>query len=193
MPRESPPRTCRAAQGLGLLQADEGPVAAIATLTDARTRCVRWPDSYQWIHAYILDATCAVALATNSPKSACPADDLLELAARTNMGEFVVRAQLHRASLGITGAAAAARLTAAAIDNPALHQLVSAPSRTARWPSSAHLGEIENRARTPTHPRPGRRSTWTRRRANCLDLGVDDVVVGVASPARPPTSLLGLI
>ena len=46
-----------AARGSGLLQADAGDTrSALAWLEDATERCNRWPDTYQWVHAFVLDA-----------------------------------------------------------------------------------------------------------------------------------------
>jgi hypothetical protein len=45
------------------------------------------------------------------------------------MREFVARAQLHRATLGVPGALLAAQIEAAEIDNPALQQMVAEPAR----------------------------------------------------------------
>lgn len=89
-------------------------------LRDARARCTRWPDTYQWIHASILDAICTQAAQAGDPKALGFAYELLSLSARTNLREFVVRAHLHRAGLGEPGAATAARLAASGIDNPKL-------------------------------------------------------------------------
>jgi len=49
---------------------------------------------------------------------------LTDLASRTGMRELTVRAPHHAAALGDPGAAAAARLLAADVDNPALHALL---------------------------------------------------------------------
>ena len=53
--------------------------------------------------------------------------DLASLAARCDMRELVVRAQLHRGRLGDATALAAARLLAADIDNPALASMLAGP------------------------------------------------------------------
>jgi len=111
-------------RGLGLLYARDDPSAGLDTLLDARARCLRWPDAYQWVHGYVLDAICSVADQDGGPPVPDTADQLLELAARTDMRELVCRAHLHRARAGVAGAQAAAALAAADIDNPALHRLV---------------------------------------------------------------------
>jgi hypothetical protein len=51
-------------------------------------------------------------------------DTLAALAARSDMRELVVRAQLHRGRLGDPTALASARMLAAGIDNPALTPLL---------------------------------------------------------------------
>jgi hypothetical protein len=51
-------------------------------------------------------------------------DTLAALAARSDMRELVVRAQLHRGRLGDPAALASARMLAAGIDNPALTPLL---------------------------------------------------------------------
>jgi tetratricopeptide (TPR) repeat protein len=110
-----------AARGIGLVHWARGNVdEALAWLDDARTRCVRIPDSYLWIHAYCLDALCDVAIQANAPRSRAWVGDLETVAARTGMYEMLVRAQLHRAGLGDMQAADAARLFADRIDNPAV-------------------------------------------------------------------------
>jgi DNA-binding SARP family transcriptional activator len=115
-----------AARGIGLVHWARGNVdEAIAWLDDARTRCVRIPDSYLWIHAHCLDALCDVAIRANSPHARSWTGDLETLAARTGMNEMLVRAQLHRANLGDARASDAARLFADRIDNPAVLRRVN--------------------------------------------------------------------
>jgi DNA-binding SARP family transcriptional activator len=110
-----------AARGVGLVHWARGNAdEAISWLDDARTRCVRIPDSYLWIHAYCLDALCDVAIQANAPLARAWVGDLETLAARTGMYEMLVRAQLHRAALGDAHGADAARLFADRIDNPAV-------------------------------------------------------------------------
>jgi hypothetical protein len=110
------------ARAIGLLEARRNPDQGLTTLLDARARCARWPDAYQWVHGYVLDALCIVAVETDCADAVARANDLLDLAARADMREFVSRAQLHRASLGVPGAAEAAVLAGADIDNPALRR-----------------------------------------------------------------------
>jgi tetratricopeptide (TPR) repeat protein len=115
-----------AARGQGLLDADDGdPVGALEWLMEADTRCLRWADPYQWVHAYVLDATCQVAVDSGSPRAGAWVDELTEVAARSAMQELVVRAHVHAARLGRDGAAAAARDAAATVDNPLVTSLVA--------------------------------------------------------------------
>jgi len=115
-----------AARGLGLLHATRGDHAtATAWLAEAHLRCNRVTDRYQWVSAYVLDASIAAALARHDHAGAQRlVDTLASLAARGDMRELVVRAHLHRARLGDPTALASARLLAAGIDNPALTRLL---------------------------------------------------------------------
>lgn len=110
-----------AARGIGLVHLARGRLDdAIAWLDDARTRCIRIPDAYLWVHGYCLDALCEVATEIGRPEAAGWVRDLESVAARTGMNELLVRAQLHRARLGDARAFDAAQLFADRIDNPAL-------------------------------------------------------------------------
>ena len=110
-----------AARGIGLVHRAHGRIdEAIAWLDDARTRCIRIPDAYLWVHAYCLDALCSVAIEAGARQASEWVNDLELVAARTGMNEMVVRAQLHRAQLGDDRAVATARLFADRIDNPAV-------------------------------------------------------------------------
>ena len=52
------------ARGVGLVKIANGNVAeGIRWLDDARTRCIRIPDAYLWIHGYCLDTLCDQAIA----------------------------------------------------------------------------------------------------------------------------------
>ncbi len=116
-----------AARGIGLVHAAHGRTdEAIAWLDDARTRCLRIPDAYLWMHAYCLDALCEVAIAAGDPQARGWVGDLETVSARTGMYELLVRAQLHRARLGDARAADAARLFADRIDNPVVLARVAA-------------------------------------------------------------------
>jgi DNA-binding SARP family transcriptional activator len=115
-----------AARGLGLLHANRGEhQVATEWLGEATTRSNRVPDRYQWVHAHVLDTAITTALNHGDTQRAAPiVANLASLAARAEMRELVVRAQLHRHRLGDGSALAAARLLAADIDNPALADLL---------------------------------------------------------------------
>jgi DNA-binding SARP family transcriptional activator len=116
-----------AARGIGLMHAGRGDYAAArGWLAEAAMRCTRVPDRYQWMHAYVLDATITTALDRDDADLARPLTaTLATLAARGDMRELVVRAQVHRHRLGDSTALTAARALAADIDNPALSQLLA--------------------------------------------------------------------
>jgi hypothetical protein len=122
------------ARGLGLLSAARGDHAgARAWLAEARTRCNRTTDRYQWVSAYVLDAGAAAALDRDDvAEGARLVDALAALAARGDMRELVVRAHLHRSRLGDPSALASARLLAAGIDNPVLAPLLDGRPATGR-------------------------------------------------------------
>ncbi len=113
------------ARGIGLVKIVNGDLAeGIRWLDDARTRCVRIPDAYLWIHGYCLDSLCDQAIARGVKGADRWVSDLAAVAARTGMNELLVRAQLHRAALGLPGARESAAVFAARIDNPAvLHRV----------------------------------------------------------------------
>ena len=93
---------------------------------EAATRCSRVPDRYQWVHAYVLDAAAGAAIAADQTERARPlVAAMASLAARCEMREMLVRAQLHRFRLGDSQGMAAAKLVAAEIDNPALADLLA--------------------------------------------------------------------
>jgi hypothetical protein len=96
--------------------------------SDALTRVTRVSDAYAWVHAYVLDGAAALALSTEASDAELLVGRLTALAERCGLRELVVRAHLHRAQLGDRASAAAARLLAADIDNPALAAL-AAPVR----------------------------------------------------------------
>ena len=120
------------ARGIGLVKVARGDVAeGIQWLDDARTRCVRIPDAYLWIHGYCLDALCEQAIAHGVKGADRWVADLEAAAARTGMNELLVRAQLHRATLGMPGALDSAAVFAARIDNPAVLRRVEASAPVA--------------------------------------------------------------
>lgn len=112
-----------ALHGLGLVAAASGAVEEAAErLQQASTVCTRYPDTYIWMRAYVLDALCDVA----TQQGLMPEkwiDDLQHLAARTGMNELLARAYLYRERAGDEAAAPAARLIARDVDNPALSSL----------------------------------------------------------------------
>jgi DNA-binding SARP family transcriptional activator len=109
------------ARGIGLARIANGDVAeGIRWLDDARTRCVRVPDAYLWIHGHCLDALCEQAIAHGVAGADRWVSDLEAAAARTGMNELLVRAQLHRSALGMSGARESAAVFAERIDNPAV-------------------------------------------------------------------------
>jgi DNA-binding SARP family transcriptional activator len=109
------------ARGIGLVKIANGDVEeGIRWLDDARTRCVRVQDAYLWILAYCLDTLCEQAITHRLSGADRWAGDLEALAGRTGMNEMLVRAQLHRATLGMPGARESAAVFAARIDNPAV-------------------------------------------------------------------------
>jgi DNA-binding SARP family transcriptional activator len=75
---------------------------------------------YLWYSARLLDTAAEVAIAMESPRASEFVERLGELASRSGMREFVVRAQSHRAVLGDEAAAQAVPWLAKEIDNPAL-------------------------------------------------------------------------
>ncbi len=118
------------ARGIGLVKIADGDVAeGIRWLDDARTRCVRIPDAYLWIHGYCLDSLCEQGIAHGMKGTDRWIADLEAVAARTGMNELLVRAQLHRAALGMPGTRESAAVFATRIDNPAVLRRVreSAP------------------------------------------------------------------
>lgn len=121
------------ARGIGLVRLARGDVpGAVEWLDDARTRCVRIPDAYLWISAYCLDALCETAIGHRVDGAQRWASELENLSSRTGMTELLVRAQLHRAALGLPGELQSAAVFAAAIDNPAVLHRLQAPAATAR-------------------------------------------------------------
>lgn len=120
------------ARSIGLLEAARGDAeAAVARLKEARMRLLTTPD-YTWSMAYALDALCSVAVRHGAEGASLWIHDLESLGARTGMREFVARAYLHQARLGDDSAIEAAKLMAAEIDNPALHELLTPPTHRPR-------------------------------------------------------------
>jgi DNA-binding SARP family transcriptional activator len=115
------------ARGLGLLRAAHGDLTgAVEQLEDALTRSARQRDTHLWLRAYVLDALCAVAVATGDPGASRWTTDLGSIAGRSGMRELSVHACLYRRDLGDPTAIDAARVLAVGIENPHLHELVDA-------------------------------------------------------------------
>jgi DNA-binding SARP family transcriptional activator len=118
-----------AARGIGLIAASRGdPQAAGRWLEEARTRCTRWPDRYEWAHAWVLDAAAGLAVEREDARAKELAGRLEETASRATLRELVARALIHRAHLGDLDASGAAELIGREIDNPLLQAELSAPA-----------------------------------------------------------------
>jgi hypothetical protein len=89
-----------AARGLGLLNATRGDRrSASAWLVEAGTRANRAADRYQWVRAHVLDAMAGFALDRGDHDEARRlVGTLASLAARGDLRELVVRAQLPAAA-----------------------------------------------------------------------------------------------
>ncbi len=111
---------------LGVLCAQRGDLVAAATwLDEAHRRCGAVTDPYQWVRAYVLDATIEVAVASGDlVRARSLTQALAVLAARCEMRELVVRAHLHLWRLGDSPALDAARLLADGIDNATLRRAI---------------------------------------------------------------------
>jgi hypothetical protein len=116
-----------AGRGLALLHAGRGDYPGATEWLDlAMTRASREPDRYQWVHAHVLDTAVGTALdRSDGERASNLANSLSSLAARCDLREMQVHAQLHLGRLGDPRAAAAARSLSADIDNPALRELAS--------------------------------------------------------------------
>jgi DNA-binding SARP family transcriptional activator len=116
-----------ATRARGLVATAQGDLeVGFRLLSEAPRFSRRLPDSYLWIEAYALEALCAVAVELGAPGAAQWVADLEALAGRCGMRELTARALLHRARLGDQAAYRAGCELAASIDNPALHQMLSA-------------------------------------------------------------------
>jgi tetratricopeptide (TPR) repeat protein len=117
-----------AGRGLGCLALSRGDTSnAIEILLDAIARSTRLPDGYLWAKAYALEVLCGLAISERMPEASIWVDELQGIAARSGMREFTVRALMHRASLGDSSSAEAAKLLSSEVDNPVLSTLVRAP------------------------------------------------------------------
>ena len=84
------------------------------------------PDGYLWAKVYALEALCGLAASERMPEASIWIDELQGIAARCGMREFTVCALMHRATLGDSSSAEAARLLSSEVENPALNTLVRA-------------------------------------------------------------------
>jgi DNA-binding SARP family transcriptional activator len=116
-----------AARALGLLALQAGDLgAAQAWLADARQRCDRVPDRYVWISAYVGLAQLEAA-ARQDPGLVAPlAARLYELAARTDLPEFLAWALVYQAESGDRAKIPLARSAADGVANPDLQARVRA-------------------------------------------------------------------
>ena len=89
---------------------------------------------YLWYSARLLDTAAEVSIAGRSPRAAAFVEQLIELASRSGMREFVVRGQSHRAVLGDDAAAQAVPWLAREIDNPALAAFLAERHRVGPLP-----------------------------------------------------------
>jgi DNA-binding SARP family transcriptional activator len=119
-----------AGRGLALLNAKRGDHPAAAKwLEVALQRASSQPDRYQWVHAHVLDATIIEAMDSSDHERALNlAGRLSTLAARCDLRELLVHAQVHLGRLGDRQAATSARTLSTTIDNPALHNLLGSQS-----------------------------------------------------------------
>lgn len=118
-----------AMRGLGLVAVAQGQASrGYQMLVDAPRLSRRLPDSYRWIEGYGLDALCSVAIAQGQTAAPRWVTELESLAARCGMRELLVRALLHRASLGEIAAFEIARDLVNTIDNPTLHFAITSAS-----------------------------------------------------------------
>jgi hypothetical protein len=110
------------ARALGLMHLHRNELTTAGRwLDEALRRCSPPSDRYQWVRGYVLEAQVSLALLRGHRAEAVQlVDTLASLAARCELRELVVRAQLHRYRLGDDSALPAARLLARDIDNPAL-------------------------------------------------------------------------
>lgn len=120
-----------AARGLALAAEASGDLRrAFDLLADARSRCLRLADPYVWLEVHILDAQCELGGRHGNPETAGWVDLMREKSSRTGMREMTVRAMLHAAALGQSGAAEGAALLAADIDNPQLTRRLRAQNNS---------------------------------------------------------------
>lgn len=110
-----------ALHGLSLVEAaSEDTDRAADRLLEASALCTRFPDSYLWMRANVLDALCDIGTQTGMASVDGWIADLQALAARTGMNEFLAKSYLYMQRRGDERAASSARLIAGEVDNPAL-------------------------------------------------------------------------
>jgi len=113
------------ARALALLAESQGETTrAFAGLQDASDRCDRRLDTYVWARAYVLDAQCALGITHAHDRTRFWTDSLYDLATRSGMREFQVKAMAYRTALGIGDERRAAADLAGDIANPRLAALV---------------------------------------------------------------------
>ena len=107
-------------RGLALLAEARGDTKqGFLILKDAAERCIRLPDTYVWAEAYILDTQCSLGLTHGHPETKAWISKLYDLATRTGMREFQVKAMMHT-RLGSHSEEIAAVRLAEEIGNPRL-------------------------------------------------------------------------
>jgi hypothetical protein len=120
----------------------------LATLLEARARGNRSTDSWRYGHAQVLDELASLA-AHDPAHGRTWIVDLELLAGSAGMRELLVRAQLHRATLGEAGAFEAAVALADGIENPQLtRRLTRSPANVAAGSEQrGNRGHIDERVR----------------------------------------------
>lgn len=99
-----------AGRGRGLVARARGQSAqATEMLLEAVATCARESDAYQWARANALASLCDVAVPQRLPQARGWVDELLMLASRADMREFVALAHRHASTLGDKGGALAAQ------------------------------------------------------------------------------------
>jgi DNA-binding SARP family transcriptional activator len=114
------------ARGLGLAAFARGDLrGAIGWLDEAVRRAERDHDRYVWVHAWVQDGVCRVTVPAGLPRARADVARLATIATSSRQPDFTVRADLHRAALGVPGARDRARAVAATLDNPALARMAA--------------------------------------------------------------------
>ena len=159
------------ARGLALVAEARGDTErAFALLGDARGRCNRHADPYVWLDVYILDTMCALGRRHGHPETRRWAEEMRDLASRSEMKELTVRSLLHAAALGGDSDAAAARLLAADIDNPVLTRALdglAVPAPPQRRAAGTRTAPAARRGGTRVRGRSAAARTGCRERSAC--------------------------